>query len=396
MITPFSPKSHFSFLLLTLLLLLIFGGPSANAYQFEEIQRAVRVVRQVADQGELQKENANDETANEVSDQDDAAIIDTAAPAQPIDQPNPSEVKFKMWDGSVVTGNVSIDKIHVATEFGTLEIPIDRIINFYPGLNSFPEKMAELTTLVEQLGDSSYDVREKAHTRIVALGLPMQKEIERFEDGGSVERKKHLAEISKALDELIEEMEDFDEYVPVRPMIRGDVVETPDFTIVGKIQENNFEVQSRFGVLNVKLSDVQQASRDIENERQEVRKSVTVSGEAFFQRTPKSTGIRVNRGDKIKIRASGTVNWTNWSQTSSPEGLPNQGKWRGFNSGELLARIGKNSDKLFSIGSKGELTAKSNGILYLGVAMQENYVNNDGYHWTGDYKAKVVVTPAGK
>ena len=100
-----------------------------------------------------------------------------------------------------------------------------------------------------------------------------------------------------------------------------------------------------------------------------------------------------SKGDVIRISASGVVQWTNWNQTASPEGLPNQGNWNGHANGSLVARVGNDGDIQF-IGSDGKFTAKKSGMLFLGIAMSDNYANNAGYRWTGKFKAKIKVDPA--
>ena len=103
----------------------------------------------------------------------------------------------------------------------------------------------------------------------------------------------------------------------------------------------------------------------------------------------------MNKGDRITIRAEGTVDWTNWSNTSSPEGLQNQGNWNGIACGALCARVGK-SGKIVKIGSKESFVAKKSGVLYLAIAMKDNYANNNSYRWEGEFKTRVLVQPAQK
>ena len=137
------------------------------------------------------------------------------------------------------------------------------------------------------------------------------------------------------------------------------------------------------------------ANRSFQEVKTEIRKTIEVDGSAFFQNEPVSTRIRVNRGDKVLIRATGIVRWTNWSTSSGPDGISKQGQWQGMNCGCLAARIG-DSSKYIKIGAKGEFTAKRSGVLYLGVAMRDNFANNNGYRWEGNYSAKVFVQPADK
>ena len=152
-------------------------------------------------------------------------------------------------------------------------------------------------------------------------------------------------------------------------------------------------MQSKFGNLTVKLADIKMGDRSFNFGKSKITKSVQIGATAFFQKQPVSTRIRVNRGDKIKIRADGVVQWTNWNSSSTPEGLTNQGQWQGINSGRLVARIG-DGGKYIDVGSKSEFTAKTSGILYLGIAVRDNYANNPGYRWTGHYNAKIQVKPA--
>ena len=98
-------------------------------------------------------------------------------------------VRFHMWDGSIVGGEVQQDSISIRTEFGTLQVPVSDVKKFYPGLNSFPELNSKIEKLIEGLGDKNFDVREKSHRDLAARGSQIRVEIERFDDKGSAERK---------------------------------------------------------------------------------------------------------------------------------------------------------------------------------------------------------------
>ena len=278
------------------------------------------------------------------------------------------------------------------TEFGSLEIPIEKLRSFYPGLDSFPERKRMIDTLVEQLGDRDYGVREEAHRKLREMGLQLRGQLLGFDDGGSAERNKHLTELRKELEEIIEDLEE-DEEDPdsvQRALINGDQIDTPDFSVVGKIQQPTFQITSKYGQLTIRLEDIRFADRSFNQPRAEIRKSVAVSGGTFFQKTPKSTRVRVNKGDRITIRASGIVDWTNWSNTSSPEGLQNQGSWNGIACGALCARIGK-SGEVIKIGAKESFVAKKDGVLYLAIAMKDNYANNDSYRWEGEFLSLIHI-----
>ena len=356
--------------------------------QADEVEEAAA---EKAEQDGLDPGGSTDAKIEE--DEADEPIIDSAS-VEKTDTIGKKYIRFHMWDGAIVGGELAMERLTVDTEFGTLEIPIEKIRSFYPGLESFPERKEMIEELVEQLGDRDYDVREKAHRELQGLGLQLREQLQRFDDGGSAERKKHLTDLRKELDEVLEDLEEDSEDPDSvdRALINGDMVMTPDFSVVGKIQQPSFGIATRYGQLNIRLQDIRFADRSFNQPRAEIRKTVAISGSTFFQKAPKSTRIRVNKGDRVTIRGSGNVNWTNWNNNSSPEGLQNQGDWNGISCGALCARIGK-SGEVIKIGTKESFVAKKSGVLYLAIAMKDNYANNTSYRWDGEFKARVVVQP---
>lgn len=364
---------------------LVVNLPPAPTFA-QQAEAAVEIVDAAQPQEEKTADTDKPETES-------GPITDTAKTNTPTETIGAQTVRLHMWDGSIVGGELQVNAIDMVTEFGTLQIPISKIVKFHPGLNSIPALNKKIDTLVEGLGDKDFDVRENSHKELVAMGLELRNEIHNFDDGGSAERKKHLAEIKKQIEEMTDDLDEFEVADNDRPLIRGDVVVTDQFTIVGKIQQDQFQLASKFGTLSVKLGDIKMGDRAFNLAKSEVRKTIEIGAMAFFQTKPVSTRIRVNRGDKISIRATGIVKWTNWSTQSGPDGLENQGQWQGVNSGTLMARIGNGNDYI-AIGTDEEFVAKQSGVLFLGIAIQDNYTRNNGYRWEGEYSAKVVVQPA--
>lgn len=335
------------------------------------------------------------EAKQEESDEDEDEPIAAVVPPPAVKKINEKFVRFHMWDGSIVGGEVQLETIPIRTEFGLLQVPVSDIRKFYPGLNSFPALNSRIKRLVDGLGDKDFDVREKSHRELSGMGVQIRNEIDKFEDGGSAERKKRIAEIKKELDEEMDSLEDDEDANPMDlPLIRGDRIDTPDFSIVGKIEQEEFVLQSKFGELRVMLGDVRMADRSFQEIGGVIKKKFEVDGHTFIQRKPLSTRLRVNKGDRVSIKADGIVQWTNWSTSSSPDGLTNQGQYLGINSGTLIGRIGT-TGKPFKIGSKHSFVAKQGGMLFLGISMQDSYINNSGYKWVGKYKTRVEVKPAG-
>jgi hypothetical protein len=360
---------------------------SVLGFQTEEVQ-----AQEAAEEKTDQKEEKQTEKkkAKEDSDQTDAPVVDTATQA-PAKQVESQFAQLHLRDGSIIGGNLATTALHVKTEFGTLTVPVEKIVRVFPGLNSQPSLKKNISELVKNLGDPKLGTREEAQKQLLTMGAEIRTLLAKVDDGGNVERKKRLSQLSSAFASELEEEESTDSLM--RAIIEGDTVETRDFAIVGEILEKEFSVTSKFGMLTVQLEDIRMADRAIKQARPPIKKSLNVNARAFFQTKPVSTKIRVNKGDRISIKASGVINWTNFSSSSSPDGITNRGQWMGINSGTLVARIGSDDSKAVKIGSESEFVAKSNGTLYLGIAMRDSYASNSGYNWDGDYKAKITITP---
>ncbi len=384
---------------LVLLLVCIFATQNAFAQNAQAPRFAGRVVfENRIQQEEAQVQEGDEKAGIEQQETDNEPAVETTTLVQPQsqkDMPGEREIRLTLWDGTIVTGDINIDFLRIETEFGKLEVPVKNIIRLQPGLDSFPELNAKLKTLVEQLGDRNFQTRENAHRELVTLGPSVRSELDRFEDGGSAERRKHLEKIKEEIDEVLAEQDDWEgEGESVQELVRGDTIQTPDFTIVGRILQPEFTLSSKYGELNINLSDIKSGDRTWMQTTEQITKSVAVKGNAFFQTTPTSTKIRVSKGDRIKIKASGNVSWAAWGNISSgPGGITNQGNWQQFNCGTLVARIGNGND-YEKIGDKNEFVAKTSGVLYLGIAMRDNYARQASYTWPGEYKARISVTPA--
>jgi len=316
-------------------------------------------------------------------------------PRKPPVQLGPKHIRLHLLDGSVISGDLSVSEITVETSFGALIVPIDRIQSFTPGLDSYPKVLADIEGLIKNLGSDDYQTREQAHKDLAAKGMRIQKELERFASDENAEIKRHVGEILKELEEQNQEAEDLDEEAsPDRPWIRLDTVVTSDFTVVGKVTPKQFEIASKYGPLTVQLADVQKGERE-SGARESLRRSVTVEGANIAQRSFKSTGVRVQAGDKITVRADGNVIMTPWGSNAAtgPDGAPNYG-WYVANQipgGALVGRIG-DKGQIFKIGRQSTFVAKGAGVLQLAIGIQPEYAN-EGYTYPGQYNVKLKIEP---
>lgn len=302
-------------------------------------------------------------------------------------------MRLHLNDGDIVSGELANKTISIVTDFGTLAVPIDKIVRFEPGLNSFPQIIATLDSLVEQLGSTKYDEREIAHKKLMKYGIKIKNELARYDDETNVERKRHLGEIKKEIEAIIESMDDEDD--SEQAWERNDKLVMANFTAVGKIQQAEFELNGKYGQLKIALQDIRKGTRPVGN-REAIEKSVTVNKDHFVQFKFKSTGVTVEKGDSISVTASGTLGLTPWgtNASSTPNGLPQYGvmpNTPGIPYGALVAKIG-NSGKYFLVGQKKKFRADAKGKLQFGITMRASYVGKT-YQFPGDYKVKVKIQP---
>ncbi len=306
----------------------------------------------------------------------------------------PKHMRLHLLDGSVISGDLSVGEIEVETAFGKLIVPIDRIRSLKPGLDSYPKVLAEIEGLIKNLGSDDYKTREQAHKDLAAMGTKIRHELERFAADENAEIKRHVGEILKELDQQAEEMADDDEANAEQPWIRLDTLVTTDFTVVGQVSPKEFGIASKYGPLTIQLADVKLGERPT-GVREPLRKTVTVEGANLAQRGFKSTGIRVQAGDRISLRADGNIIMSPWggNAASGPDGMPNYG-WYVPNQipgGSLVAKIG-DKGTIFKVGRQSTFVAKNAGVLQLAIGMQAEYAN-EGYQYPGRYEVKLKIDP---
>ncbi len=291
------------------------------------------------------------------------------APTPAASAPAPSELKIALMDGSLVTGKISVAELSIQTKFGLLKVPFDDIQSFAPGLESHPKFSAALSASINDLGADAFADREKAQAELMKLGPNIRSDLER-------ELKTAEAEKQVRLQKIIEDFETQqpeDEGGGLHQWVEDDVIVTPGFTVVGHITTPAFSVSSSYGTLQLKLEDIREGHRDV-SEPEEIHKNVTVTGLAISQRQFTSTGIRLERGDRVSITASGTIQLTPWGNNAqaTPDGSTNNnlgvmqpGNLQG---GSLIGRIGDGAPP-FHVGSKATITADRAGVLQLGIAV---------------------------
>jgi hypothetical protein len=304
--------------------------------------------------------------------------------------PAPRGIRLHLMEGSVVTGRLGIDAISVETPFGKLDVPVANIVSLTPGLDSHPEERKRIGRLIQQLGSNAAAERDQAEKSLSEIALSIQAELARFANDDDSERRTRIQKILAQIEEA--EIDDEADSAAARPWVAQDTVETNLFTVVGKISPQAFRVETQFGSLQVAISDIRRGERE-SDQKPEIRKSLVVNGTHLVQINLLSSGIRLNRGDRVTVSAEGRLTMSPWGNNafSTPDGaeqfqwfIPNQ-----IAGGALIARVGAGG-KIFKVGSKSSFTASRSGVLYFGIAMNPQFASND-YNYPGEYNVKVRV-----
>ena len=315
-----------------------------------------------------------------------------ADPTEPITDPD--TVVFTLADGSKFAGKLNVKEIKLATSFGELTIPTGKITGLIPGLDSREDLGKKVADLFEKLGSPQYSDREAAEKALLALGDSIREEARRRLEDKNPERVKAIKKLLDKLEEIKAETEDEGPRKDARVLSRLDTIVTPAFTAAGRISPSEFQIISKFGQLTVKLADIQSIQRPTGGSKNtEIAKTVRVDGaQHIIQRGKLNTGIAIQRGDRVTLKADGQLSMSPWGDemSSSPDGDGNQYGWYTNNeiaSGALCAQVGS-SDKPFKVGSNHTFTAKRSGTLYLAIGMQSGV---SGSTFPGGYNVKIRV-----
>lgn len=314
-------------------------------------------------------------------------------PRAQVVQLGPKFIRLHLQDGSVISGDLSVSEVTVETQFGNLIVPIEKIRSFIPGLDSNKKAAEQIAGLIEKLASDDYKTREQAHKDLAAMGTKVQRELEKHVGSENAELKRHVSEILKEFEEAAEEEEE-DSAAAATPWIQLDTVVTTDFTVLGKVTPQDFTIDSKYGPLKVALGDISKGEREV-GAKESFRKNFTVPGDALAQRGFKSTGIRVQAGDKINVKADGSIVMSPWGSNarSGPDGMPNYGWYipNQIPGGALCARIGEKGS-VFKVGRSLTFVAKNSGVLQFAIGIQGEYAG-EGYQFPGEYKLKLRVDP---
>jgi hypothetical protein len=315
-------------------------------------------------------------------------------PSEKQKEPQPPKVPdppvFHLRDGGKVAGRPKLDVLTVDTRYGVLHVPTEDLI-----LVRFARRLADLErqrieAAIARLGAEDFADREAATEDLRKMGLVARKFLLEARKGAIDEVKSRaaslLAEISSSAPTPSSSEED-----GLDPLLddEDDEVVTQRFTVRGRVKEEQFTVESRYGALELEATEI--AGIAFHPEKRTVR-TLEVSASSTVPDSWLNTKLSVAKGQRIVLRARGQITVPNYNLTSGPEGTTRYSgsTFQNFPMLSLVGKVGKNG-KPFLVAKEYQGKASREGTLYLAlVPFRRNYAAS------GSYQVKVETGQSGE
>lgn len=289
--------------------------------------------------------------------------------------------RLELRNGNVLRGAVGPSPIRVETPYGKLDIPTEDLVRIHFRVRTPPAVQEAIDAAIAGLGDDRYEVREAASSALRELFPDSIPRLRRIVDAGVAD-----AEVRLRAGEILREAESMasggDTAAPL-PRLEGmDRIVTRDFELEGRVAVGAFRVDTHYGVLSVAPTDVVRVVfRDIGPEEA----TVEIPATSLVPASWTSTGIRIEKGKRIGIQATGQMSVPSHGETCGPEGSRRTSRTLpGFRELSLVAKVGERG-AIFAVGRTYSGAAPAPGVLYLGVVPFRYGAP------TGSFRAEIVV-----
>ncbi len=318
-----------------------------------------------------------DDTPKDEDVKDEGPKEETAATEEPA---SPDGMRIQLKNGSVLFGELAFPNIIIETAYGTLTVPATDVIKLRVGKHSDPDLLAEIQRLVGDLGSDDAAARNRAQETLARMGGVAESELREAAKSGDPEVKNRAAalvnEIENGTEDEAEALPDEDELVTVR------------FTVRGKLQLEKLDLNTNYGALSIPKKELRVIT--FQRSRHDSL-TIEVSCEAATS-SPLNTKLLVHKGDKVVVKASGTISFRNGGWEIGPEGNAQYGSFmNNFPMGSLIGRIGTSAN-WFKVGDKWQGKAAKDGVLHLALAMNPEYLKMS----SGTYEVTIEVSPEGE
>jgi len=281
----------------------------------------------------------------------------------------------QLRSGTTLVGTLQPTEWRVTTAFGVLTVPVAEIRRVRFGRRSQPERLARVEESVKSRAAANPERRDHARAEIVQEGLFAVQSLR------EASKTHDDPEVRRIATDILKEMDPSEEDV----VPDDDQVDTVRFSVLGQIELEAFKVDvPELGPLVVRRGDVER----VHSVAPDDSRKLTIGGSSVWPNGWLDTKIRVEKGEKLKISATGSILFPQWGQAFTPDGNQNMGMMNGMMVGTLAGRVGSKG-AMFRIGSNFNGAMPAAGTLELILMIQAQGQPSDG-------EFTVVVARAGE
>lgn len=291
---------------------------------------------------------------------------------------------FHLRDKSRIAGRPKLKSLEVETHYGALSIPLDQLVRVRLARRLPAELKARIESLIKQLGDEDFDKREAATTGLKEIGAPALDALRKAAKSGDDEVKNRADGIIGGLAAEAKPPQASDD--DSMPQLTGteDEITTTRMTVKGQINIEEIELETQYGDLRIAVSDLSGITFRISGP------SMTKATVSCQNQPPQNwleTKVEFEKGQKIKVEATGQVTVRNYGIVSGPDGNRDYSGHATFNNFPMLSLVGKVGKKgePFLIGNNYSGKVRGQGKLYLGIVTFSPYPGGA----VGSYQVKV-------
>ncbi|MCB1193833.1 MAG: hypothetical protein H7A23_04570 [Leptospiraceae bacterium] len=292
------------------------------------------------------------------------------------------DIKVFLKNKSIIVGDAGNEALEIKSDYGNLKIPIKAINTIIIGKKSSKDLKKEFAVHIRNLRSSDEKIRSKAEQEILDMGVYILDDLEELQ-----EKDVYLAPI---LQDIIDQNYANEENASLIGKIQeNDTIMTRDMHFTGDITNPTFNLKTPFGNLKIYKKDIFKINILNDADVSVIkRKSVTVPATAIAINGFVDTSIKVKKGDKLTIVATGTINLASLSGGSfTPDGNSSMGNWQNIPFGALCGKIGDHTP--FFIGKSLSITATESGPLKLAISESVYNAGN-----SGSYKVRITFNQA--
>ena len=307
------------------------------------------------------------------------------APAPPPEKDKEAADKapiFYLRDGSKIAGMPRLETLQVTTSYGVLNIPRDQLVRIRFARRVDAATRSRVEGLIEDLGNEDFDRREAASNSLAEVGPDALQLLRKALKSSNEEVKNRATRLIERIDSKGEGKTEKDEALP-ELVGAEDEVTTAKMTVRGTVSGEEIGIDSRYGELKIRIADLAGA---IFRTSGASAGKVEVSAQNQAPQNWVDTKLDVEKGQKLKIEATGQITVRNYGISSGPEGNRDWGG-NSFNNFPMLALVGKigRRGQPFLIGPSFTGKANASGRLHLAVVPFTPYAGGA----TGSYQVKI-------